>query len=110
MARLNEAREWGPAEEAALRAAWVTEPPKLTGPVLVADYDPAWPALFEREAGRLRELLGAGILLLEHVGSTSVPGLAAKPIIDILMVVAAPADEGRYLPPLERAGYRLVIR
>jgi len=110
MARLNEADEWGPGEEAALRAAWVTEPPKLTGPVVLADYDPAWPALFEREADRLRGLLGAGILLLEHVGSTSVPGLAAKPVIDILMVVPDPADEGRYLPPLERAGYRLVIR
>ena len=110
MARLNEAGEWGPAQEAALRAAWVTEPPKLTGPVAVADYDPAWPALFEREAARLRELLGAGILLLEHVGSTSVPGLAAKPIIDILMVVPDPADESGYLPPLEQAGYRLVIR
>jgi GrpB-like predicted nucleotidyltransferase (UPF0157 family) len=110
MARLNEAGEWGPGEEAALRAAWVTEPPKLTGPVVVAAYDPAWPALFEREADRLRGLLGAEILLLEHVGSTSVPGLAAKPIIDILMVVPDPADESRYLPPLERAGYQLVIR
>jgi GrpB-like predicted nucleotidyltransferase (UPF0157 family) len=110
MARLNEADEWGPGEEAALRAAWVTEPPKLTGPVLVADYDPAWPALFEREADRLRSLLGAEILLLQHVGSTSVPGLAAKPVIDILMVVPDPADESRYLPPLERAGYQLVIR
>jgi GrpB-like predicted nucleotidyltransferase (UPF0157 family) len=110
MARLNEAGAWGPGEEAALRAAWVTEPPRLTAPVVVADYDPAWPARFEREAGRLRGLLGAGILLLEHVGSTSVPGLAAKPVIDILMVVPDPADESRYLPPLERAGYRLVIR
>jgi GrpB-like predicted nucleotidyltransferase (UPF0157 family) len=110
MARLNEADEWGPGEEAALRAAWVSEPPRLTGPVVIADYDPAWPALFEREAGRLRDVLGAEILLLEHVGSTSVPGLAAKPVIDILLVVADPADEGRYLPPLEQAGYRLVIR
>jgi GrpB-like predicted nucleotidyltransferase (UPF0157 family) len=110
MTRMNEADQWGPVEEAALRAAWVTEPPRLTGPVVVADYDPAWPALFEREAARLRDLLGAGIRLLEHVGSTSVPGLAAKPIIDILMVVPDPADESRYLPPLEQAGYRLVIR
>jgi GrpB-like predicted nucleotidyltransferase (UPF0157 family) len=110
MTRMNEADQWGPGEEAALRAAWVTEPPRLTGPVVVADYDPAWPALFEREAARLRDLLGAEIRLLEHVGSTSVPGLAAKPIIDILMVVPDPADERRYLPPLEQAGYRLVIR
>jgi GrpB-like predicted nucleotidyltransferase (UPF0157 family) len=110
MTRLNEAAEWGPAEEAALRAAWVTEPPKLSGPVVVADYDPAWPARFEREAARLRSLLGGEVVLLEHIGSTSVPGLAAKPIIDILMVVADPADESRYVAPLERAGYRVVIR
>jgi GrpB-like predicted nucleotidyltransferase (UPF0157 family) len=110
MTRMNEADQWGPAEEAVLRAAWVTEPPKLTGPVVITDYDPAWPGLFEREAGRLRGLLGAEILLLEHVGSTSVPGLAAKPRVDILMVVADPADESRYLPALEQAGYRLVIR
>jgi GrpB-like predicted nucleotidyltransferase (UPF0157 family) len=110
MTRLNEADEWGPGEEARLRAAWVTEPPRLDGPVALADYDPGWPALFEREAARIRSLLGAGILLLAHVGSTSVPGLAAKPIIDILLVVADPADEDRHVRPLEAAGYRVVIR
>jgi GrpB-like predicted nucleotidyltransferase (UPF0157 family) len=111
VARLNEADEWGPEEEARLRAAWVTaEPPRLTGPVVLADYDRGWPALFEREAARIWSVLGDQVLLLEHVGSTSVPGLAAKPIIDILLVVADPADEGRYAAALERAGYRLVIR
>ena len=110
MARLNEADEWGPGEEAALRAAWVSEPPRLTGPVVIADYDPAWPALFEREEGRLRDVLGAEILLLEHVGSTSVPGLAAKPIIDIDLSIEDTADESGYLPALERLGYRLVLR
>ena len=110
MARMSEAEDWGPDEEAALRAAWAVEPPRLDGPVTLADYDPGWPALFEREAARLRGLLGPEILLLEHVGSTSVPGLAAKPVIDILLVVADPADESRYVAPLEQAGYRLVIR
>jgi GrpB-like predicted nucleotidyltransferase (UPF0157 family) len=110
MARMNEAAQWGPGEEASLRAAWVTEPPRLDGPVTLAAYDPGWPALFEREAARLRGQLGPQILLLEHIGSTSVPGLAAKPIIDILMVVADPADESGYVAPLEQAGYRLVIR
>jgi GrpB-like predicted nucleotidyltransferase (UPF0157 family) len=110
MARMNEAAQWGPGEEASLRAAWVTEPPRLDGPVTLAAYDPGWPALFEREAARLRGVLGPRILLLEHIGSTSVPGLAAKPIIDILMVVADPADESGYVAPLEQAGYRLVIR
>jgi GrpB-like predicted nucleotidyltransferase (UPF0157 family) len=110
MARMSEAAPWGPGEEASLRAAWVTEPPRLDGPVTLAAYDPGWPALFEREAARLRGVLGPRILLLEHIGSTSVPGLAAKPIIDILMAVADPADESGYVTPLEPAGYRLVIR
>lgn len=102
--------EWGPAEEEKLRAAWVTEPPRLDGPVRLAEYDPGWPALYEREAARIRSVLGERVLRLEHVGSTSVPGLAAKPIIDILLVVADPADEPSYVTPLERAGYRVVIR
>jgi GrpB-like predicted nucleotidyltransferase (UPF0157 family) len=107
---MNEAAQWGPGEEASLRAAWVTEPPRLDGPVTLAAYDPGWPALFEREAARLRGVLGPRVRLLEHIGSTSVPGLAAKPVIDILMVVADPADESGYVAPLEQAGYRLVIR
>jgi GrpB-like predicted nucleotidyltransferase (UPF0157 family) len=78
-----------PARRVGHRAAAAGRPGRL------ADYDPGWPALFEREAARIRGLLGAGILLLEHVGSTSVPGLAAKPVIDILMVVADPAAEDR---------------
>ena len=102
--------DWEPADEARLRDAWVTEPPRLDGPVRLAEYDPRWPALYEREAARIRSVLGERVLRLEHVGSTSVPGLAAKPIIDILLVVADPADEGSYLTPLEQAGYRLVIR
>jgi GrpB-like predicted nucleotidyltransferase (UPF0157 family) len=110
MARMSDAAPWGPGEEASLRAAWVTEPPRLDGPVTLAAYDPGWPALFEREAARLRGVLGPRILLLEHIGSTSVPGLAAKPVIDILMAVADPADESGYVTPLEQAGYRLVIR
>ena len=79
-------------------------------PVHLAEYDPQWPVLFAREADRIRAVLGSRAVLLEHAGSTSVPGLAAKPIIDILLVVPDPADESRYLPPLEQAGYRLVIR
>jgi GrpB-like predicted nucleotidyltransferase (UPF0157 family) len=77
---------------------------------VLADYDPEWPRLYQREADRIRSLLGDRVLRLEHIGSTSVPGLAAKPIIDILLVVADPGDEDGYLPPLVDAGYRLVIR
>ncbi|MEO6890645.1 MAG: GrpB family protein, partial [Ktedonobacteraceae bacterium] len=66
--------------------------------------------LFEREAARIRVALGEQIVLLEHVGSTSVPGLAAKPRIDILLVVPNSADEPAYVPALEVASYALCIR
>ena len=99
-----------PTTEEKLRAAWVTEPPRLTGKIQVVDDDPDWPRLFEREAERIRDVLGERVGQLEHVGSTSVPGLAAKPIIDILLVVPDSSDEPAYVPDLEAAGYRLVIR
>jgi len=93
-----------------LKEAWVEPAPKLEGKIHLADYDPAWPALFEREAARIRGILGPTLVSIDHVGSTSVPGLAAKPIIDILLVIDSPNDEARYAPALEAAGYRLVIR
>ncbi|MFI0423571.1 GrpB family protein [Spongiactinospora sp. 9N601] len=79
-------------------------------PVHLAEYDPRWPELFAREAERVRSVLGGTALRVEHVGSTSVPGLCAKPIIDMLLVVPDSADESAYVPPLEAAGYRLWIR
>lgn len=82
---------------------------KLTTITLV-DYDPRWPELFEREANRVCSALGNKALRVEHVGSTSVPGLCAKPIIDMLLVVADSADELSYLPDLEAAGYILQVR
>jgi len=69
-----------------------------------------WPRLFEREKERIRSALGSKVLRIEHVGSTSVPGLCAKPIIDILLVVKDSSDEASYVPPLEEVGYRLRIR
>ena len=93
-----------------LKEAWVQPAPKLEGKIHLADYDPAWPALFEREAARVRGILGAGVVTIDHVGSTSIPGLPAKPIIDVLLVVPSSADESAYAPALEGAGYRLVIR
>jgi GrpB-like predicted nucleotidyltransferase (UPF0157 family) len=82
----------------------------LAQPVHIADYDPKWPRLFEREAARIQDTLGDRVLLLEHVGSTSVPGLAAKPKIDVLLVVANSADEPAYVPDMQAAGYVLRIR
>jgi GrpB-like predicted nucleotidyltransferase (UPF0157 family) len=79
-------------------------------PITLAEYDPRWPALFDREAARIRAILGGTAVLVEHVGSTSVPGLAAKPIIDILLAVPDSADEQTYAPALQAAGYVLCIR
>ena len=79
-------------------------------PITLAEYDPAWPALFEREERRIRGVLGETVVRLEHTGSTSVPGLAAKPIIDMTLVVPDSADEASYVPALETAGYFLRIR
>ena len=78
--------------------------------IFIADYDPRWPELFQREADRLRAALGDRALRLEHTGSTALPGLAAKPIIDILLVVADSGDEASYAPALEAAGYAVHIR
>ncbi len=96
--------------EEELRAVTVGELRPLAGPVELVDYDPAWPELYRREAERIRAALGDRVLFLEHTGSTAVPGLAAKPIVDITLAVPDSADEDGYLPALQAAGYALRIR
>jgi GrpB-like predicted nucleotidyltransferase (UPF0157 family) len=78
--------------------------------IRLCEYDPAWPQSFEREAARIRLALGDGAICVEHVGSTAVPGLAAKPIIDVVLAVADSGDEAAYVPRLEAQGYVLRIR
>jgi GrpB-like predicted nucleotidyltransferase (UPF0157 family) len=99
-----------PMTEEQLRAVTIGEPARPSGPIEIVDYDPGWPRLFAREADHVRAALGDLVLLLEHVGSTAVPGLAAKPWIDMVLVVADSADEPAYVPGLEAAGYVLRIR
>jgi GrpB-like predicted nucleotidyltransferase (UPF0157 family) len=77
-------------------------------PLVVVDYDPAWPRTYERWRQRAAAALGRTALRIEHVGSTSVPGLAAKPIVDIQVSVADLGDEPHYVPPLQAIG--LVLR
>jgi GrpB-like predicted nucleotidyltransferase (UPF0157 family) len=89
---------------------WVGPPPTLRTRIEIRDYDPEWPRLFEREAARLRSVLGGQVVRLEHAGSTSVPGLPAKPIIDMVLELPDSSDEPAYLPDMEAAGYTLVIR
>jgi GrpB-like predicted nucleotidyltransferase (UPF0157 family) len=79
-------------------------------PIVIAAYDPAWPARFEHERVTIAGALGATVIAIEHIGSTSVPGLAAKPIVDVLVTVADVDDEDAYLPALEQAGYGLRVR
>jgi GrpB-like predicted nucleotidyltransferase (UPF0157 family) len=99
-----------PSSDERIEAVTVGEPAVLTGPIEISDYDPEWPRLYEREAARIRAALGDRAVLLEHTGSTSVPGLAAKPRIDILLVVPDSSNEPAYLPDLEAVGYTLRIR
>jgi GrpB-like predicted nucleotidyltransferase (UPF0157 family) len=98
------------SSDAKIAAYTVGELKAHDAPINIADYDAAWPAFFEREAQRIREALGDRVMQLEHVGSTSVPGLAAKPQVDMLLVVQDSSDEPMYLPALERRGYFLRIR
>lgn len=93
-----------------LRAALVDGQEPSTGPIHLAEPDPAWPVLFEREAESIRAALGPAALRIEHAGSTSVAGLAAKPTIDIVLVVADSSDEAACIPPLETAGFVLRAR
>lgn len=79
-------------------------------PVVIHDPDPGWPAAFARDAADVREALGPAALAVDHVGSTSVPGLPAKPVIDILLQVPDSADETAYVPALGPLGYWLQVR
>ena len=76
----------------------------------VVAYDPDWPATFDKLAGGITHALGAVALRIDHIGSTAVPGLAAKPVIDMDLTVKNPSDEETYVPALEEIGYDLVIR
>jgi GrpB-like predicted nucleotidyltransferase (UPF0157 family) len=96
--------------DATVTAAYVVARVPHNATVHLAEYDPQWPELYEREARRIRDALGDQVLRLEHVGSTSVPGLPAKPQIDILLAVPDTTDEAAYVPQLEARGYVLTIR
>ncbi len=77
---------------------------------VIAEPDPGWPRRFAAERDRIAAALGASALQIEHIGSTAVPGLAAKPIVDVLLVVERADDEAAFAPQLERLGYVLRVR
>jgi GrpB-like predicted nucleotidyltransferase (UPF0157 family) len=78
--------------------------------VVVADPDPRWPEVFERHRAAIVGALGPRVRRIDHVGSTSVPGLAAKPIVDIQVTVDDPEDDASFSPALETLGYELRVR
>lgn len=79
-------------------------------PIEILPYDPAWPLLFARERSRLLDAIGCHVCCIEHIGSTAVPGLAAKPVIDILIGVYRLSDAPFFIPPLEALGYEYIPR
>jgi GrpB-like predicted nucleotidyltransferase (UPF0157 family) len=78
--------------------------------IRLVEYDLSWPKQYRRHADTIAGALGTALVSIEHVGSTSVPGLAAKPVIDIVVVVENSGDEAKYLPALTQAGYQLRVR
>lgn len=107
---MNDRSNVKPRSDKELQKVTVGEMKPHNAQITLKDYDPHWPVLFEREAKRIHSILGNKALQVEHVGSTSVPGLCAKPIIDMLLVVTDSGDEASYVPDLEGAGYTLRIR
>ncbi len=108
---------WGGATRANMEmseeeilAATVGGQRPLNSSIHLSAYDPEWPSQFARLEGRIRAALGEAVRLLEHVGSTAVPGLPAKPIIDIVLAVVDSSDEAAYVDSLKEQGFTLRIR
>jgi GrpB-like predicted nucleotidyltransferase (UPF0157 family) len=102
---------WRPFELADLdEVALVRVGTPSSRPITVVPYDDSWPARFAAIDEQVRSAVGQGVLELEHVGSTAVPGLAAKPVIDADLTVADSADEAAYVPALEAVGFILRVR
>ena len=77
-------------------------------PVIIVEYNPQWPALYEEEKAQILSLIGHKVVAIEHIGSTAVPGLGAKPIIDIMVAIHRLANAEECILPLQSAGYEYV--
>lgn len=73
--------------------------------ILIVDYNPRWPGMYQDERTQILDAIGRFVTAIEHVGSTSVPGLAAKPVIDIMVGVSTLADADLCIQPMERLDY-----
>jgi GrpB-like predicted nucleotidyltransferase (UPF0157 family) len=92
------------------RVELLAERRRHDAPVTLVPYDPAWAERFAEAAEHIRGALGDRVAVLEHVGSTSVPGMAAKPYVDVVLAVPDSADEAEYVPALEAVGFALRAR
>lgn len=86
------------------------QPADPGGDVVLVEYDDAWPARYRQQEDRIHATLRERVIEVHHAGSTSVPGLAAKDVIDVVLVVPDPSDEAAYAPALEAAGYVFHLR
>jgi len=80
----------------------------MISPVVISDYSPQWPVLYEEEKVKILEVIGQRVVEIQHIGSTAVPGLGAKPIIDIMVGVRQLADAEGCIKPLQSIGYEYV--
>lgn len=80
----------------------------MPAPVVIVEYNPRWPAMYEEERQSILTATGDLIVAIEHIGSTAVPGLGAKPIIDIMAAVRELVDAERCVTPLKTIGYEYV--
>ena len=105
-----DAREPARRSEAEIMVGRVGAVERIDAPVLLVEPDPQWPATAAGQVDDNKRVHGDGAQLVEHAGSTSVPGLAAKPLIDLVLAVPDPTDEAAYVPALEELGYQLRVR
>ena len=77
-------------------------------PVIIVEYNPQWPIMYEEEKAKILGAIGRKITAIEHIGSTAIPGLGAKPIIDIMVGVRRPAEAEECIEPLQIIGYEFV--
>ena len=77
-------------------------------PIVVADYDPRWATMYAEESARIQDVIGEWLLGIEHVGSTSVPGLAAKPVVDMMPGLRSLGDAPHVISAMEGLGYKYI--